>query len=59
MGVYLLTISQVKETLRYFPPVMHGLPRVAPKEGITVGDRFFKEGVCIPNSVKAIEVERK
>ncbi|KAJ9640971.1 hypothetical protein H2199_005639 [Coniosporium tulheliwenetii] len=37
----------IKETLRYQTPVAFGLPRVVPKEGVTVADRHFKEGVIL------------
>jgi cytochrome P450 len=40
-----LVITQIKETLRYFAPVPFGLPRVAPKEGIKLGGRYFEAGV--------------
>lgn len=29
-----------------FPPVPFGLARVVPAKGVTIGDRYFKPGVC-------------
>ncbi|CAJ2503302.1 Uu.00g106960.m01.CDS01 [Anthostomella pinea] len=37
----------IKEALRIFCPVPMGLPRLAPKGGITIGDQFFSEGVTL------------
>ncbi|KAI1340026.1 cytochrome P450 [Xylariaceae sp. FL0016] len=37
----------IKEALRIFGPVPMGLPRMAPKGGITIGDHFFPEGVTL------------
>jgi len=37
----------VKEALRVFGPVPMGLPRIAPKGGLTVGDRIIPEGTIV------------
>lgn len=37
----------IKESLRIFNPTRMGLPRVAGKGGITIGDRHFPEGTTI------------
>jgi len=37
----------IKEALRVFGPVPMGLPRVAPKEGLTIGDRTFPAGTIL------------
>ena len=37
----------IKEALRMFSPTTMGLPRVAPKEGITIGGRHFKGGTTL------------
>jgi cytochrome P450 len=37
----------IKEALRIFGPVPMGLPRVAPKEGLTIGDHTFAPGVTL------------
>jgi len=37
----------VKEALRIFGPVPMGLPRVAPKGGLTIGDRIIPEGTIV------------
>lgn len=37
----------IKEALRVFAPVPMGLPRVAPKEGLTIGDQHFPEGTIL------------
>ncbi|KAF1812842.1 cytochrome P450 [Eremomyces bilateralis CBS 781.70] len=37
----------IKETYRHFPPVAFGLPRVAPKEGVTIAGRHFAEGTIL------------
>jgi len=39
--------ASFKEALRMFTPASMGLPRVAPKSGITIGDRHFKEGITL------------
>lgn len=41
----------IKESLRIFSPAPMGLPRVAGKGGITIGDRHFPEGTTISVSV--------
>lgn len=41
----------IKESLRIFGPTPMGLPRVAGKGGLTVGDRFFPEGTTVSVSV--------
>jgi cytochrome P450 len=37
----------IKEALRVFGPVPMGLPRVAPKGGLTIGDRTFPAGTIL------------
>lgn len=37
----------IKESLRMFGPTPMGLPRVAPKGGITIGSRHFVEGTVL------------
>lgn len=37
----------LKESMRVFAPVPMGLPRVAPKEGIIIGDTYFPEGTIL------------
>jgi len=37
----------VKEALRVFGPVPMGLPRIAPKGGLTIGHRTIPEGTII------------
>ncbi|KAF1810375.1 cytochrome P450 [Eremomyces bilateralis CBS 781.70] len=37
----------VKEALRMFGPVPMGLPRIAPKGGLTIGDRTLPEGTIV------------
>ncbi|KAI1268171.1 cytochrome P450 [Xylariaceae sp. FL1019] len=40
-------LACIKEALRIFPPAPLGLPRVAPKGGVTIGDRTFPEGTIL------------
>ncbi|KAJ3546856.1 hypothetical protein NM208_g1799 [Fusarium decemcellulare] len=44
----------VKEALRIFGPVPMGLPRIAPKGGLTIGDRTLPEGTIVSVSPWAI-----
>jgi cytochrome P450 len=37
----------IKEALRIFSPTTMGLPRVAPKDGITIAGRHFQEGTIL------------
>ena len=37
----------VKEALRVFGPVPMGLPRIAPKGGLVIGDRIIPEGTIV------------
>lgn len=37
----------VKEALRMFGPVPMGLPRIAPRGGLTFGDRTIPEGTIV------------
>lgn len=37
----------IKESLRMFGPTPMGLPRVAPKGGINIGDTHFDEGTVL------------
>ncbi|KAL1597328.1 hypothetical protein SLS60_008912, partial [Paraconiothyrium brasiliense] len=41
------TIAVLQEALRYYPPVPTGFPRVAPKGGDTVSDRYIPEGTVV------------
>lgn len=40
-------LACVKEALRVFAPIAAGLPRVAPKGGVTIGEAHFAEGVTL------------
>lgn len=44
----------IKEALRVFGPAPMGLPRVAGKAGVTIGDRTFPEGTTLSVSVWVI-----
>ena len=47
----------VKEALRIFSPTTMGLPRVVPKDGITIGGRHFQGGTILsisPQNVRQI-----
>ncbi|KAI8943409.1 hypothetical protein NX059_001421 [Plenodomus lindquistii] len=44
----------VKEALRIFGPVPMGLPRIAPKGGLTIGDRTIPQGTIVSVSPWAI-----
>ena len=46
----------IKESLRYFPAVAFGFPRIAPKEGVTIGDRYFPAGTVL--SVNPYVIQR-
>lgn len=46
----------IKEAMRVFAPVQQGLPRVAPKHGVKIGDRQFPRGTII--SVSAFVLHR-
>lgn len=37
----------LKESLRMFGPTPMGLPRVAPKGGVTIGERHFVKGTIL------------
>ncbi|KAI7778495.1 hypothetical protein LA080_002099 [Diaporthe eres] len=37
----------IKEAMRVFAPVQQGLPRVAPKHGVKLGDREFPDGTIL------------
>lgn len=41
----------MKETYRFHSVVPSPLPRVVPKSGITIGGRYFPEGVRSPHSL--------
>ncbi|KAI3401005.1 hypothetical protein diail_710 [Diaporthe ilicicola] len=41
----------IKEALRVFTPTPVGLPRVAGKGGVTIGDRIFPEGTTLSISI--------
>ena len=48
----------VKEALRIFGPVPMGLPRIAPKGGLVIGDRVIPEGTIVSiNRESIIPVE--
>ncbi|KAA8649571.1 hypothetical protein EYZ11_005805 [Aspergillus tanneri] len=49
----------IKETLRYFAPVPFGLPRVAPKDGITLGDHHFEAGTILSVNPFVIQRDRR
>ncbi|KAL1961169.1 hypothetical protein VTO42DRAFT_3114 [Malbranchea cinnamomea] len=44
----------IKEALRVFGPAPMGLPRIAPKGGLTIGDRTIPEGTIVSVSVWVI-----
>ncbi|KAH8898560.1 cytochrome P450 [Thozetella sp. PMI_491] len=44
----------IKEGLRKFSPVSMGLPRVAPKGGVSIGDQFFPEGITLTVSPSVV-----
>ena len=44
----------IKEAVRVFGPAPMGLPRVAPKGGLTIGDRTIPEGTTVSISVWVI-----
>ena len=46
----------IKEALRVFAPVQQGLPRVAPKHGVKIGDQHFPDGTIL--SVSALVLHR-
>ncbi|KAI0176957.1 cytochrome P450 [Pestalotiopsis sp. NC0098] len=39
--------AAIKEGLRMFAPISMGLPRVAPKGGLKIGEMYFPEGVTL------------
>ncbi|KAJ5985643.1 hypothetical protein N7522_012839 [Penicillium canescens] len=49
----------IKETLRYFAPVPFGLPRVAPKGGVTLGGRYFKAGTILSVNPFVMQRDRR
>ncbi|KAB5566561.1 benzoate 4-monooxygenase cytochrome P450 [Coniochaeta sp. 2T2.1] len=44
----------IKEAMRVFGPASMGLPRVAPKGGLTIGDRTLPEGTIVSLSIWVI-----
>lgn len=44
----------IKEALRLFSPTTMGLPRMAPKDGITIADRHFQEGTILSVSSQLV-----
>jgi len=51
----------IKEAMRLFGPTGMGLPRVAPKGGLTIGNRHFPEGTILSvhsQYVNAQELQR-
>ncbi|KAK8069631.1 benzoate 4-monooxygenase cytochrome P450 [Apiospora phragmitis] len=51
--------AAIKEGLRAFAPITMGLPRVAPKGGVTIGDTFFPEGVTLNVSPSIIHTSKE
>ncbi|KAK8053796.1 cytochrome P450 [Apiospora saccharicola] len=51
--------AAIKEGLRMFAPITMGLPRVAPKRGVTIGDTFFPEGVTLNVSPSIIHTSKE
>lgn len=49
----------VKEALRVFGPVPMGLPRIAPKGGLLVGDRIIPEGTIVSVSPWVIHYSKE
>ncbi|PLB44553.1 cytochrome P450 [Aspergillus steynii IBT 23096] len=49
----------IKESLRYFAPVPFGLPRIAPAEGIKLGDHFFESGTILSVNPFVIQRDRR
>ena len=49
----------IKESLRIFTPVPMTLPRVAPPEGITIGDEYFPAGTIISVSPWVIHYSKE
>jgi cytochrome P450 len=47
----------VKESLRIFGPVPMGLPRIAPKGGLTIGDRTIPEGTIVSINRESMNLE--
>jgi cytochrome P450 len=47
----------VKEALRIFGPVPMGLPRIAPKGGLTIGDRTIPEGTIVSINRESMNLE--
>ncbi|KAK8121115.1 hypothetical protein PG999_005235 [Apiospora kogelbergensis] len=51
--------AAIKEGLRMFAPVSMGLPRVAPKGGVTIGNAFFPEGVTLTVNSSVIHASKE
>ncbi|KAK7743306.1 Ras-related protein Rab-4A [Diatrype stigma] len=51
--------AAVKEGLRMFGPASMGLPRVAPRGGVTIGDTTFPEGVILSISPWVIHYSKE
>ena len=49
----------VKEALRIFAPVPMGLPRIAPKGGLVIGDRTIPEGTVVSVSPWVIHYSKE
>ncbi|KAH8898076.1 cytochrome P450 [Thozetella sp. PMI_491] len=49
----------IKESLRMFPPVPMGLPRVATKGGVTIGGRTFAEGTILSVSPSVVHFSKE
>ncbi|KAK8014602.1 hypothetical protein PG990_007898 [Apiospora arundinis] len=51
--------AAIKEGLRMFAPISMGLPRVAPKGGVTIGNTFFPQGVTLNVSPSVIHSSKE
>lgn len=49
----------IKEALRIFGPASMGLPRVAPKGGLTIGDRTIPEGTIVSVNIWVIHYSKE
>ncbi|KAI1336932.1 cytochrome P450 [Xylariaceae sp. FL0016] len=51
--------ASIKESLRILAPVPMGLPRVAPKGGITIGDMSFPEGTTLSINPTVVHLSKE